>query len=158
MSLDAQGNRCNSGQLTNLLIFKHFAYISIVRILKMKAYSLIFIIIIYCICRYASVEIKPELKNILHFGYRINFKYEGMLANSFNRFYVITKFILPTISDLKFSTINFNESYHYLQKNGCSVEAKKYILDLIVYCKKIIPFVQYYQNKFLLLIALHITS
>ena len=35
----------------------------------------------------------PELKkNILKFGYGINFKYEGMLAYSFDRFYVITKF------------------------------------------------------------------
>ena len=46
----------------------------------MKASSLIYIITIYCICRFAFVEIKPELnKNILNFGYGINFKYEGML-------------------------------------------------------------------------------
>ena len=51
----------------------------------MKTYSLIFIIIIYCICRYTSVEIRLELKkNILNFGYGINFKYEGMVAYSFN--------------------------------------------------------------------------
>ena len=75
----------------------------------MKAYSLNFILIIFCICRYASVEIKPELKkNILNFGYGINFKYDGMIAHSFNRFYVVTKFILPTISDLELSTIYFN--------------------------------------------------
>ena len=87
----------------------------------MKAYSLAIIIIIYCICRYASLEIKPELKKmILNFGYGINFKYEGMLAHSFDRFYVVTKFILPTISDLKFSTINFDETCNYLQeKNRC---------------------------------------
>ena len=66
---------------------------------KMKAYSLIVIIIfICCIYRYSSVEIKPELKkNILKFGYGINYKYDGMLAHSFDRFYVVTKFILPTI-------------------------------------------------------------
>ena len=40
----------------------------------MKAYSLF--IVIY---RYASVERKPEpKKNILKFGYGINYKYEGM--------------------------------------------------------------------------------
>ena len=61
----------------------------------MKAYSLIIIIICHRY-RYASVEIKPELKkNILKFGYGINYKYEGMLAHSFDRFYVVTKFILP---------------------------------------------------------------
>ena len=74
----------------------------------MKAYLLI-IFIICCICRYRSVEIEPELKwNILNFGYGINFKYEGMLAHSFDRFYVVTKFILTTINDLKFLTINFD--------------------------------------------------
>ena len=40
----------------------------------------------------------PELKkNILKFGYRINFKYEGMFVHSFDTFHVVTKFILPTI-------------------------------------------------------------
>ena len=58
----------------------------------MKAYSLI--TVICCICRYASVEIKPECKkNILKFGYGIYFKYEGMLVHSFDRFYVVTKCI-----------------------------------------------------------------
>ena len=51
----------------------------------MKGYSLR--IIICCICRYACIEIKPELKkNILNFGYGINFKYEGLLVHSFDRF------------------------------------------------------------------------
>ena len=60
-----------------------------------------------CFCEYTSVEIMPELKkNILNFGYGINFKYEGMLAHSFDRFYVVTKFILPLVSDLKFSPLN----------------------------------------------------
>ena len=69
----------------------------------MKPYSLITIIFLCCICRYASVEIMPELKrNILNFGYGINFNYEGMLVHLFDRFYVITKFILPTVSDLNF--------------------------------------------------------
>ena len=46
---------------------------------------------------------KPESKkNILNFGYGINYKYEGMLAHSFDRFYVVTKFILPSIGELQF--------------------------------------------------------
>ena len=56
----------------------------------MKAYSLIIIFFACCICRYTSVEIMSELKeNILNFGYRINFKYKGMLAHSFDQFYVV---------------------------------------------------------------------
>ena len=78
---------------------------------KVKAYSLLALIILTCyVCRFTSVEIKLELKkNILKFSYGINYKYEGMLAHSHNRFYVITKFILPTIKDLKFSKLNFND-------------------------------------------------
>ena len=55
----------------------------------MKAYSLL-VYIICCIYRYTSIEIKPELKkNILKFGYGINYKYEEMLTHSYDRFYVV---------------------------------------------------------------------
>ena len=47
------------------------------------------------IYRYTSIEIKPELqKNILKFGYGINYKYEGMDAHLFDRFCVVTKWII----------------------------------------------------------------
>ena len=32
-----------------------------------------------------------------------------MVAHSFDRFYAVTKFILPTTEDLKFSTLNFDK-------------------------------------------------
>ena len=69
--------------------------------------SYIILIILLCISsKYSSVEIRLELqRNILKFGYGINYKYEGMLAHSFDRFYVVTKFILPTLDDLKLSPI-----------------------------------------------------
>ena len=52
----------------------------------------------------ASIEIRPGLqRNILNFGYGIHYKYEGMIAHSFDGFYVVTKFMLPMIGDLKFS-------------------------------------------------------
>ena len=36
----------------------------------------------------------------------------------------------------------------YLQeKNGCSVKARLYISDLIVYCRKIVPFTHYYRKQ-----------
>ena len=100
----------------------------------------------HCICRHPSVEIIPELKqNILNFGYGINFKYEGMLVHSFERFYVVTKFILPTVNDLKFSMINFNGTCNYLQeKDGCSVNTKQFISYVIVYYRNIVPFMHYH--------------
>ena len=61
------------------------------------------------------VEIKPELqKNVLKFGYGINYRYEGMLAHSFDRFYVVTKFILPMLGNLKLSPIKYDKESNYL--------------------------------------------
>ena len=65
----------------------------------------------------ASIEIRPELqRNILNFGYGINYKYEGRLAHSFDRFYVVTKFMLHTMGDLKFSKLDFDYTYAYTRK------------------------------------------
>ena len=67
----------------------------------MKIYTLFCFIFQFYIR--ASIEIRPKLqRNILNFGYGINYKYEEMLSHSFDRFYVVIKFILPTIGDLKF--------------------------------------------------------
>ena len=67
---------------------------------------------------------KLELKrNILNLGYSINYKYEGMLAHSFDRFYIATKFILPSIRDLNFYTLNCDNTCAYLDnKNMCNTE------------------------------------
>ena len=69
----------------------------------MSVYLLFIFVQFYCIYKYTSIKIKPELKkNILNFGYGINYKYERMLVHSFDRFYEVTKFILPSIEDLEF--------------------------------------------------------
>ena len=48
-----------------------------------------------------AIDTKPELKkNVLNFGYRVNFKYEQMLSLSFDRFYVVTKFEMPKLKIL----------------------------------------------------------
>ena len=112
----------------------------------MKAYSH-FIYIICCI--YTSIKIKPELKkNILKFGYWINYKYEGMLAHSFDRFYVVTKFILPTATDISFSKFNFEDKCENLRKRGKghNHRIEKHILDLIDYCRKIKPYIHLYKQ------------
>ena len=79
-----------------------------------------------------SAKIKPKLKkNILNFGYGINYKYEGMLTYSFDRIYVVTKFLLPSLGDLKFSNLNFDNTRAYLDnKNAQDMEIRKYMLDL----------------------------
>ena len=84
----------------------------------------------------------PELKrNILNFGYRINFKYERMLAHSFDRFYVVTKFILPTMEYLRFWPIKFDSTCNYLNVDlNRNHFPTQFILNIKNFCRKIIPF------------------
>ena len=114
----------------------------------MKAHSLIFIFIC-CIWKYTSVDIMPELKrNILNFGYGINFKYEGMLSQFFDRFYVVIKFVLPTIKDLKFSPIEFDSNCSYLDVDiNRSKFLTQYIPNIRNFCKKIVPFIHFYKEQ-----------
>ena len=53
-----------------------------------------------------------------------------MLAHSFDRFYVVTKFILPSIGELNLSTLNYDNTCAYLDnKTMCDSESKKHMLD-----------------------------
>ena len=71
-----------------------------------------------------------------------------MLAHSFDRFYVVTKFILPSITDLKFSKLNYDSTCSYLnEKNSHDAETKKYTLDLLAFCVKIKPQMEYYEKQ-----------
>ena len=71
-----------------------------------------------------------------------------MLANSFDIFYVVTKFILLSVNDLRFSAINFDETCYYLKEvNGCNHNSKEYVPDLSIYCRKIIPIIHYYKEQ-----------
>ena len=68
-----------------------------------------------------------------------------MLAHLFDRFYVVTKFILLSIRDLNFSKLNYDNTRTYLDnKNIHNTDTKKYLLDLIMFCKKFEPFVIHY--------------
>ena len=95
-----------------------------------------------------SIKFNPELqKNILKFGYGINYKYEGMLAHLFDRFYIITKFMLPSMGDIKFSNLNFDHSCTYMNKKYApNMHSSKYLAELKTYCNKIKPFVLHYSN------------
>ena len=65
-----------------------------------------------------------------------------MLAHLFDRFYVVTKFILPSISDLNSSKLDYENTCTYLDdRNFCDADTKKYWLDLLAFCKKIEPYV-----------------
>ena len=95
-----------------------------------------------------SVKFNPELqRNILKFGYGINYKYEGMLAHSFDRFYIVTKFMLPPVKDIKFSNLDFDQSCTYMNKKYApNTDSSKYLSEIQTYCNKVKPFVSYYSK------------
>ena len=107
---------------------------------KMELYAFLLLIILV-LCN--SIKFNPELqRNILKFGYGINYKYEGMLAHSFDRFYIVIKFMLPSVKDVEFSTLNFDQSCTYMNKNyALNTDSSKYLSELKMYCNKIKPFV-----------------
>ena len=71
-----------------------------------------------------------------------------MLAHSFDRFYVVIKFILPFIGDLDFSKLDYDNTCAYLDdRDICNADTKKYLFDLYVFCKKIEPYVTYYKRQ-----------
>ena len=62
--------------------------------------------------------------------------------HSFDRCFVVTKFMLPSLGDLKFSDLNNDKACAYLDnRNAQNTETQKYMLDLMTFCKKIEPFV-----------------
>ena len=83
----------------------------------------------------SAVDIMPELKrNILNFGYGVNFKYKGMLSHSFDRFYIVTKFELPKTKDLRLATFKFDFAYSYANHTSSNTNYAK----LLKYCMKIV--------------------
>ena len=118
---------------------------------KMYFQLLTLLTILFCLCsRYSPVEIKPELqRNILKFGYGINYKYEGMLAHSFDRFYVITKFFSPTLDDLKLYPIKYDKDCQYLRNldDEDNDRIKQNMKDLLFYCAKLRPYMALYKMQ-----------
>ena len=86
--------------------------------------------------------------NILKFGYGINYKYMGKISHSFDRFYVVTKFELPKVQDLQFTTIPYDKNCEHVEdaksKEGLSLDLIK---EIKTYCIKIAPYIQYYKNQ-----------
>ena len=72
-----------------------------------------------------------------------------MLAHSFHRFYVVTKFILPVIDDLRLSPINYDKECKYLENwdDDDNEEIKIHIKDLITYCIKRRPYMAFYKMQ-----------
>ena len=55
---------------------------------------------------------------------------------------------LPLVNDLKFSPIDFDEKYNYLNDDfRHHHNSKKYISSLKICCKKTVPFILFYKEQ-----------
>ena len=89
-----------------------------------------------------TIDLMPKLKkNVLNFGYGANFKYKGMLAHSFNRFHVVTKYKIPKVEQLQFTTFAFDLMCSHLNIS------KSPLLRYIKHCRRIAPYVKFYKQQ-----------
>ena len=91
-------------------------------------------IIALSLCKAVTIDVMSELKkNVLNFRYGVNFKYEGMLIHSFDRFYIVAKYEIPKVEHLQFTTFNFNLTCSHLNI------LKSPLLRYIKHCRRIAP-------------------
>ena len=71
-----------------------------------------------------------------------------MLVNSFDIFFVVMQFILPTIEDLKFLLIEFDSNCNYLNVNlNRNHFPNQLIPNIKNFCRKILPFGDIYKKQ-----------
>ena len=87
----------------------------------------------------SAVSIMPELKqDVLRFGYGVNLRYEGMLAHSFDRFYVVTRREIPKVSDLNLTVFQFDDNCSHVTNidKGIKFKSPDMIQNMFKqYCK-----------------------
>ena len=99
----------------------------------------------------SAVSILPELKqNVLRFGYGVNFRYEDMLAHSFDRFYVVTRIEIPKVLDLNLTVFQFDSNCTHVKniEKNTRFKVQDMIKDMFnVYCRNIIPYMYLYKHQ-----------
>ena len=71
----------------------------------MHTYSIFITVFLISLHKVLMIDVMLKLKeNVLNFGYGANFKYEGMLTHSFDRFYIVAKYEIPKVEHLQFTT------------------------------------------------------
>ena len=110
---------------------------------KMHIYSTLIAVVLISLHEVLAAKVMPELKkNVLNFRYSVNFKYEGMLTHSFDRFYVVAKYEKPKIEHLKFTTFSLD-----LTCNHLNISRKSYLLMYIRHCRRIATYVKFYKQQ-----------
>ena len=88
------------------------------------------------------IDMIPKLKkSVLNFRYGANFKYEGMLIHSFDRFYIVTKYKIPKVEHLQLTTFTFD-----LMCNHLTI-SKSPLLQYVKHCRRIAPYVKFYKQQ-----------
>ena len=88
------------------------------------------------------IDVMPELKkNMLNFGYGANFKYEGMLTHSFDKFYVVAKYETLKVEHLQFTTFTFDLMCNHLNIS------KSPLLQYVKHSRRIAPYVKFYKQQ-----------
>ena len=109
------------------------------------------ILTIMCMYGTSTVSIMLVLKcNILRFGYRVNFRYEGRLLHSFDRFYMVTKIGIPKVSNLKLTLFQFDYNCSHMVniEKGTTFKIPSTIKEMFdVYGKNIIPYMYLYKHQ-----------
>ena len=109
----------------------------------MHIYSTSIVVVLISLHEVLTVDVMPELKkNVLNFGYGVNFKYEGMLTHSFDRFYVVAKYEIPKVEHLQFTTFSFD-----LMHNHFNIFKTRYLLRYMRHCRRIAPYVKFYKQQ-----------
>ena len=109
----------------------------------MHIHLILIAVVLISLLEVLAVDVMPELKkNVLNFTYGTNFKYEGMLTHSFDRFYVVAKYEIPKIKHLQFTTFLFD-----LTCNHLNISRKSYLLRYIRHCRRIAPYVKFYKQQ-----------
>ena len=98
--------------------------------------------ILSTLCMAVTIDLMPKLKkNVLKFEYGANFKYEEMLTHSFDKFYVVTKYKIPRVEQLQFTTFAFDLTCSHLNIS------KSPLLRYIKHCTRIVPYVKFYKQQ-----------
>ena len=112
---------------------------------------ILFLLLSVLVCGTSAVSIMPELKqNVLRFRYGVNFRYEGMLAHSFDRFYVVTRIEIPKVSDLNLTVFQFDYNCAHVKNNekDTRFQVPDMIRDMFnIYCRNIIPYMYLYKHQ-----------
>ena len=108
----------------------------------MHTYSIFITVFLISLCKLLTIDVMPELKKKeLNFRYGANFKYEGMLTHSFDRFYVVAKYEIPKVEYLQLTTFLSD-----LMCNHLNISRKTYLLRYMT-LQKVRPYVKFYKQQ-----------